>query len=363
MYANDIIRSFENIYIRKSTVSPLIHVFKVLNQKIKDSSKFYFGEAVEVRVLFEKGSKYPSKTTSFKPDSYLSHLRLPYPLCWFDFDTSMESESYDDKYIKETRKIMKEMGVEESIRRGYLVWEVIPNLLLGAIAFGLAKNDQNIWSFTPISYYISLDGEFGKNDILRDGILNDIEIPNWVNTPSEEDTDQGRLNTMIHFMKKNPRTKTIIPIPMIDPDNVREIVPQHVMAGDIQGLNLLEQSIRLLNCKNIISEVVDRSFVKMKIGKKIKKVKTKHKHRYHILKAVTPKTYKKYINSSKSGRTVSVHMCKGHIRTYDPITSKGMFGKGLYGDFWIPDHIRGNKKKGLVTKDYHVIPNPELITA
>jgi ribosomal protein S19 len=104
-----------------------------------------------------------------------------------------------------------------------------------------------------------------------------------------------------------------------------------------------------------VTEEVD-NFFKMKIGKKIKKFASKTKFKYHILNVTLPNSRKTYINSPKTGKTVRVHMCRGHYRHY---VDKGLFGK-YYGRFWIQDHVRGNKKKGMLVKDYNIRPNPEF---
>lgn len=47
----------------------------------------------------------------------------------------------------------------------------------------------------------------------------------------------------------------------------------------------------------------------------------------------------------------SLHQVRGHFATYLP--ERPLFGR-LSGTFWIPDHIRGDVKNGVVVKDYTV---------
>ena len=49
----------------------------------------------------------------------------------------------------------------------------------------------------------------------------------------------------------------------------------------------------------------------------------------------------------------ALHICRGHFAHYDE-NGKGLFGRGQYGDFWIPAHARGTEKKGVVVSDYEV---------
>jgi len=51
----------------------------------------------------------------------------------------------------------------------------------------------------------------------------------------------------------------------------------------------------------------------------------------------------------------SRHLCGGYRREYKPETSKGMFGRGIYGTFWIKEHWRGNAKHGMIKSTYNVL--------
>lgn len=61
----------------------------------------------------------------------------------------------------------------------------------------------------------------------------------------------------------------------------------------------------------------------------------------------------------ESGIKKALHICRGHFRSYDPETSKGLFGRGQYGTFWVPQHERGSAKEGVVEKDYRILPPKE----
>jgi hypothetical protein len=47
----------------------------------------------------------------------------------------------------------------------------------------------------------------------------------------------------------------------------------------------------------------------------------------------------------------ALHICRGHFSTYSE--ERPLFGK-VAGTFWIPAHVRGEAKEGLVISDYRV---------
>ncbi|MFA5344749.1 MAG: hypothetical protein WC315_00520 [Candidatus Omnitrophota bacterium] len=58
--------------------------------------------------------------------------------------------------------------------------------------------------------------------------------------------------------------------------------------------------------------------------------------------------------SNESNR--AFHICRGHFAHYeDDGVSKGLFGQGRYGTFWIPSHIRGSLENGRIINTYNVL--------
>jgi hypothetical protein len=50
------------------------------------------------------------------------------------------------------------------------------------------------------------------------------------------------------------------------------------------------------------------------------------------------------------------HICRGHFSHYeDDGRSKGLFGQGRYGTFWIPSHTRGSLENGRTISTYKVL--------
>jgi len=109
--------------------------------------------------------------------------------------------------------------------------------------------------------------------------------------------------------------------------------------------------LSLLSCKNI--SLSDR-----KLGLGPREERQAHKrgvdgdYRYHVL-VVRPAGAK----SDSPGveiDTMPRHVCRGHFAEYGPEFGKGLLFGRLAGRFYIPPHMKGDKKNGEVAKDYEV---------
>ena len=58
-------------------------------------------------------------------------------------------------------------------------------------------------------------------------------------------------------------------------------------------------------------------------------------------------------DAERGGADRAWHLARGHLRTYSK-EGGGLFGRGQYGDFWIPEHFRGSQKNGEIAKEYSV---------
>jgi len=75
-------------------------------------------------------------------------------------------------------------------------------------------------------------------------------------------------------------------------------------------------------------------------------------YRYHVL-VVRPPGAKSDAPGQEIGN-MPRHVCRGHFAEYGPEFGKGLlFGK-LAGRFYIPPHVKGDAKNGIVEKDYEV---------
>lgn len=112
------------------------------------------------------------------------------------------------------------------------------------------------------------------------------------------------------------------------------------------GLHIVIRILTLLNCKNIITAKVisDEKLSR----KRIKKGK-KPLFSYHILKIKDKLSHNP--SEFRDLWTNRLHLCRGHFKEYTK--ENPLFGKhtGLY---WWQPHIRGDKKRGIVMKDYQI---------
>ena len=74
--------------------------------------------------------------------------------------------------------------------------------------------------------------------------------------------------------------------------------------------------------------------------------------RYHTIN-IEPmkKVLKTEGNSETEGLKRALHICRGHFSTYSE--ERPLFGR-IAGTFWVPSHVRGSIKEGIVVSDYKV---------
>jgi len=122
-------------------------------------------------------------------------------------------------------------------------------------------------------------------------------------------------------------------------DRVNELISENIYPFYL--------AIGFMHCKNVISEeIVPPKGLSKKFQKKhgIPLVK------YKTLKIKPMGKRKKYSGESKSDIKKSLHICRGHFKNFN---EKPLFGK-IKGTFWWSSYIRGEKKKGVVLKDYEI---------
>lgn len=113
---------------------------------------------------------------------------------------------------------------------------------------------------------------------------------------------------------------------------------------------MVVEFLSLLHCKNIVTL---NNLPPDKLQKK--RIKSGKQPLF------TYKTLAIKIPGERKGETVTeplftgihqrIHTCRGTFRTYS--AARPLFGK-LTGTYWVPAHVRGRNRDGLVQKDYHV---------
>jgi hypothetical protein len=82
--------------------------------------------------------------------------------------------------------------------------------------------------------------------------------------------------------------------------------------------------------------------------------------RYHRVIVDPNRTTKPSLPGPGTGRTMPVHLVRGHLATYGG--AKGLlFGK-YAGTYFRPPHVRGDKREGVSTHDYAVKPAKAGVT-
>lgn len=78
--------------------------------------------------------------------------------------------------------------------------------------------------------------------------------------------------------------------------------------------------------------------------------------KYHTIRIEPMKeVLRKEGRIEKVGLERALHICRGHFAHYQQ-DGPGLFGRGIHGDFWIPQHARGTEKRGVVIANYVVNP-------
>ncbi len=114
----------------------------------------------------------------------------------------------------------------------------------------------------------------------------------------------------------------------------------------IDGYYILHRFLNILSCKNIKAEEYNppENLQKRRVKNGKKPLRS-----YYELK-IKPISQSSNAGSKGNGNWSNrVHLCRGHMKEYGE--EKPLFGKYV-GRFWFPPHVRGNKKEGIVDKNY-----------
>ena len=110
-------------------------------------------------------------------------------------------------------------------------------------------------------------------------------------------------------------------------------------------------TLQLLGCKNVSLKPHDND------AKQVRRAVKRHggkpeDYKYYTL-TVRPPGAKLDAPAQDIG-IIPRHVCRGHFAEYGEQFGKGLlFGK-LSGRFYVPPHLRGDKKNGVVEKDYKI---------
>lgn len=135
---------------------------------------------------------------------------------------------------------------------------------------------------------------------------------------------------------------------MVDPADGEEMYEVHRTA-----LRVMMLACAFLHCKNVTTD--ERTV----LWRPAKKSRNRVENRVPLLtvKTLRIEPMKKVLrtegNVSENGLKKALHICRGHFATYSE--DNPLFGK-MTGTFWRPQHVRGDRARGEVKKDYCVHP-------
>lgn len=110
----------------------------------------------------------------------------------------------------------------------------------------------------------------------------------------------------------------------------------------------LFMAISFMHCKNVTLETIEPN---KKLNKKFQKNHGGFLIKYHTLQVESiKKILKKEGKIESQGLERALHICRGHFKDY---RESGLFGK-IPGIFWWDAQARGQRKKGIILKDYEI---------
>ena len=261
---------------------------------IKKSQCFHMGDINDVlnSVKHEKGNIFIDNA---------SFMRLPHKFCWFDAVTNDAND-----------------GV---LKFGAIIFNYDEHVI-SAIIFIFPKI-KPVWMLVPIESVFNIEKEFTTEQIKK-------LFPGT--KPPKFQTSDGCFSKMM--------IKPLIPGIGDKVQNMADIGTKYLTA--------IENTILLLNCKNIQTEKIKAPEA---LNKKRRKNGKQEIFDYHVLNVVVPGKKRGYSPETEPLSHNRVHLCRGHFKEYT--SEHPLFGHhtGLY---WWQPHVRGQNKSGIVVKDYNV---------
>jgi hypothetical protein len=110
-------------------------------------------------------------------------------------------------------------------------------------------------------------------------------------------------------------------------------------------------TLAFMNCKNVVIQDNTREYAQP--AKWYRRTKVPQVS-YHTIN-IQPTTVRRNPNPISTDIQQRLHICRGHFMHYKE-DGPGMFGRGVYGRFWVPQHQRGSSELGVVHSRYNVSP-------
>ena len=281
--------------------------------RISKAQKFHMGEIEDLKKIFDNKAG-----RQLFMDYNL--LNLPYDEMWLDW-------TFKGAFSRKNRFLSTEgvSAITDSKKAALIsklsdgLWEI--NCFVYA-------EEYKQWYFDTSLYYIFVGGATPE------------KIKTWIEFPimAEIKDDLSKIPksdyAVYPFFLKN------------DPEDIKE----RMVKDRAYILSAIEDSIKLLNCKNIQTEKIPAP---VNLNKKRIRLGKQSIFDYHILNLVLPSNKKRgYQEQTTPLSHNRVHLCRGHFKEYTK--EHPLFGR-LTGLYWWEPHVRGQNHNGIVMKDYNVI--------
>lgn len=274
---------------------------------IKNAAHFHIGSYSD---LTKNYASHFSGAKLFYSPELAFEVRSPFPVFWMDAEAPFDPES--------PANLERNVEIVPVPRRGVLVVENAPDHIDVMVFNGY--NDGS-WVMSPMAYVVGIGKDL-------------IEIPTFWNDAFVQASGVGHLPR--HMVEDTIRATNILPVPLSADEPLHTSnYWKNCFDDDRQDLQALNLFMVLVNCKNVVTELV-------KAPEKVNRKRAKrNKHPiadYNLLKIVLPNKTKKRINGSASSldsvRTVDFR--RGHFKTYTP--EAPLFGKHVGRYFWPAIH-------------------------
>lgn len=321
MYAHQVIKDLDKYLKRKSIYDDrFLENLQTLRHEISNSHKFHLGNISSYLKILES----MDKSLLFQDDNG-QFVKCPYDLMWFDYNVDVGSNQVEE-------------NEHASKKRGVIVKELLPDFIIcQPICY---VNHDKLWMPSAITHLFLINDKFGnRSDVLDFFFSNEphkrhdlVEVSKIANATHWYIPASTNLDQAMHSSKRGMESA----MKLVD--------------HDMHELAVLNAALKLLCCKNIVTENIYPSPTKKK--KKSKLTHPKKKFVYKVLNVTLPTTRKKYSSESSSvGIGTRVHFCRGHFKTYTE--DAPLFGK-FTGRYWWQRQVRGNPIQGFSAKDYNL---------
>lgn len=313
MYGHHVVDDFNDLIKKPVKDKAYFDAVKSAVNSIKHAQHFFLGSYNELIQPLSSFAEEQKETQVFLGSSS-KYVRLPYKSCWFEF----EDKSFT---VGETMPVPK---------RGLLVDELDFDLFRVLIVNWVEQWRK--WVLSPQIYMVLVGRTFG-DDLERTG----KKVANAA-------LRRGAPPAFLDWLMKSNTYPMSVTDKQLSWDTA-----MGCRADDQRDLYVLNAALLLLNCKNIETE---DNQPPSKLNRKRSKNGKQELFTYKTLALKLPSTRQDpHGNAGCNDNRVRIHLCRGHFKIFTD--DAPLFGKhtGLY---WWDPHVRGDKTKGLVVKDYTV---------